>query len=496
MRIPPQTVQQIHFVGIGGIGMSGIAELLVNLGYQVTGSDLADNANTQRLRALGVVINIHHHAKNVQNAQVVVISSDIRDPNNPEVKEAKRLGIPVIRRAEMLAELMHLKLSVAICGTHGKTTTTSLMAAMFDAAGLDPTIVNGGIINAYGTNSRLGKGDWIVVEADESDGSFLRLPATIAVVTNIDPEHMDFYPDFETLRQSFVTFVDRVPFYGLGVLCIDHPVVRSILPEVSNRRIITYGFSEDANVRAVNLRESQEGTLFDVDIVPSGALAHRSLAKGNISVLPRRIKDIFLPMMGRHNVLNALSAVSIAQELGIDDEALCRGFSTFEGVKRRFTRVGSSNGIAVIDDYAHHPVEIKTVLAAAQQACKGKIIAVMQPHRYSRLQHLFEDFTTCFESADKIIVTPVYCAGEDPLEGITNEKLANGLRQQGKSDVHTIDNQMELAPLVATLAHPGDMVLCLGAGSITYWAATLPQELDAVLSTSATLDKTIIESVA
>ena len=491
MRIPPQTVRQIHFVGIGGIGMSGIAELLVNLGYQVTGSDLADNANTLRLRALGVTINLNHDAKNVQNAQVVVISSGIKDPNNPEISEAKRLGIPVIKRAEMLAELMHLKLSVAICGTHGKTTTTSLTAAMFDAAGMDPTVVNGGIINSYGTNSRLGKGDWIVVEADESDGSFLRLPATIAVVTNIDPEHMDFYPDFETLRDSFVTFVNRVPFYGLGVLCIDHPIVRSILPELSNRRIITYGLSEDANVRAVNLRESEQGTLFDVVIVPSGALAHRALAKDTVAVLPRRIRDIFLPMVGQHNVLNALSAIAIAQELGINDEAVSRGFATFEGVKRRFTRVGSSHGIAVIDDYAHHPVEIKTVLKAGRQACKGKIIAVMQPHRYSRLQHLFEDFTTCFEAADTIIITPIYSAGEDPLEGITTKKLAEGLRHQGKLDVHTIDSQDELASLIATLAHPGDMVLCLGAGSITQWAAILPEQLNTVLGIDAT-----IESVA
>ncbi len=494
MRIPPQTVRQIHFVGIGGIGMSGIAELLANLGYQVTGSDLADNANTLRLRACGVTINLGHEAKNVQNAQVVVISSGIKDPHNPEISEARRLGIPVIKRAEMLAELMHLKLSVAICGTHGKTTTTSLTAAMFDAAGLDPTVVNGGIINSYGTNSRLGKGDWIIVEADESDGSFLRLPATIAVVTNVDPEHMDFYPDFEALRNSFVTFVNRVPFYGLGVLCIDHPVVRDLLPAVSNRRILTYGFSEDASIRAVNLRESQEGTLFDVDIVPSGALAHRSLAKGNVAVLPRRIKDIFLPMMGRHNVLNALSAIAIAQELGIDDSSVVRGFSTFEGVKRRFTRMGSINGIAVIDDYAHHPVEIKTVLGAARQACKGKIIAVMQPHRFSRLKHLFEDFTTCFDSADTVILTPVYSGGEDALEGFTSETLAEGLRKKIQTPVHTIGCQAELAPLLVTLAQPGDIVLCLGAGSITHWAASLPEELKEQFDLPASHED--VESVA
>lgn len=484
MRVPPQTVRQLHFVGIGGIGMSGIAEVLVNLGYDVTGSDVSENSNVQRLRSLGARIQIGHAAQNVVGAQVIVTSTAVK-ANNPEVLEARRLRIPVIRRAEMLAELMHLKQSVAICGTHGKTTTTSMTAAIFDAAGLDPTVINGGIINSYGTNARLGSGDWIVVEADESDGSFLRLPATIAVITNIDSEHMDFYPDFETLRHAFVTFIERIPFYGLGVLCIDHPVVRSLLPEITDRRVVTYGYAEDANVRAVNLRETQEGVLFDVDVVASGLLAEttpsRGSAQGSISALPRRIKDIFLPMVGRHNVQNSLAVVAIAQELGVSDEDVRQGFAGFKGVKRRFTRVGVSHGVTVIDDYGHHPVEINTVLEAGRQACRGKVIAVMQPHRYSRLQHLFSDFVTCFSHADKIIISPVYSAGEDPLDGVHGQALADAIRATGKDHVYTINGSEELAPLVATIAESGDIVICLGAGSITQWAAALPGQLDEIL---------------
>ncbi|MBW8310043.1 MAG: UDP-N-acetylmuramate--L-alanine ligase [Candidatus Paracaedibacteraceae bacterium] len=480
MRVPPQTFQQLHFVGIGGIGMSGIAEVLVNLGYEVTGSDVSENPNVQRLRSLGARIQIGHAAENVVGAQVVVISTAVKS-DNPEVVEARRRRIPVIRRAEMLAELMHLKQSVAICGTHGKTTTTSMTAALFDAAGLDPTVINGGIINSYGTNARLGTGDWIVVEADESDGSFLRLPATIAVVTNIDAEHMDFYPDFETLRHAFITFIERTPFYGLGVLCIDHPVVRTLLPEINDRRIITYGYAEDANVRAVNMRESTEGMLFDVDIVGNGALAAQINTHGQISALPRRIKDIFLPMVGRHNVQNSLAVIAIAQELGVEDQAVRQAFAGFKGVKRRFTRVGVSHGVTVIDDYAHHPVEINTVLEAARQACRGKIIAVMQPHRYSRLGHLFNDFVTCFTHADKIIISPVYSAGENPQEGISGYALAEAVRATGKDMVYTINEPEDLAPLIATLAESGDMVICLGAGSITQWAAALPGQLDEIL---------------
>lgn len=491
MRVAPQTVRQLHFVGIGGIGMSGIAEVLVNLGYAVTGSDVSENPNVQRLRSLGAKIHIGHAAENVVGAQVVVTSTAVKS-DNPEVMEARRRRIPVIRRAEMLAELMHLKQSVAICGTHGKTTTTSMTAALFDAAELDPTVINGGIINSYGTNARLGSGDWIVVEADESDGSFLRLPATIAVVTNIDADHMDFYPDFETLRHAFVTFIERTPFYGLGVLCIDHPVVRSLLPEITDRRLMTYGCSEDANVRAVNIRESQDGVTFDVDITPSSALANQ--VEGQVSALPRRIRDIFLPMVGKHNVQNSLAVISIAQELQISDDAVRQAFAGFKGVKRRFTRVGISHGVSVIDDYAHHPVEINTVLEAGRQASRGRIIAVMQPHRYSRLQHLFADFAACFSHADHVIIAPVYSAGENPLDGIHSDALADAVRAQGKV-VSTVNDPEEIAPLVATLVNAGDMVICLGAGSITQWAAALPGQLDEILPLGKDLSP-VSESVA
>lgn len=479
MRVPPQTVKRLHFVGIGGIGMSGIAEVLVNLGYNVTGSDVSENPNVQRLRSLGAQIQVGHAAEHVVGAQVVVVSTAVK-ADNPEVIEARRLRIPVIRRAEMLAELMHLKQSVAICGTHGKTTTTSMTAALFEAAGLDPTVVNGGIINSYGTNARLGAGGWIVVEADESDGSFLRLPATIAVVTNIDAEHMDFYPDFEALRHAFITFIERTPFYGLGVLCIDHPVVRSLLAEVNDRRIVTYGYAEDANVRAVNLRESQDGILFDVDIVANVMQADQ-LTDDKVSALPRRIKDVFLPMVGRHNVQNSLAVIAIAQDLGVNDEIVRQAFAGFKGVKRRFTRVGVSHGITVIDDYAHHPVEINTVLEAGCQACNGKIIAVMQPHRYTRLQHLFNDFANSFSCADKVIISPVYPAGEAAIDGVSGEALAQAIRATGKEAVYTINTSEELAPLIATVVEPGDMVICLGAGSITQWAAALPGQLDSIL---------------
>lgn len=477
MRIPPHTVQRLHFVGIGGIGMSGIAEVLHNLGYQVSGSDVTENVNIQRLRDLGITVQIGHHEDHVKGVQVVVISTAVKS-DNPEVRAARQHRIPVIHRSEMLAELMRLKLAVAISGTHGKTTTTSLMAALFEAASLDPTVVNGGIINVYGTNARLGKGDWIVVEADESDGSFTKLPATIAVVTNIDPEHLDHYASFEEIKKAFCQFIKNLPFYGLGVMCLDHPEVRALLPLVSDRRILTYGFSEDANIRATNLRDSAEGTTFDVDITTNGALAHRSLAKGVVETLPRKIKDLFLPMMGHHNVLNALSIVAVAQELGLDDSIVRKALADFKGVKRRFTKVGMSHGITVIDDYAHHPVEIKTVISAAKQATSGRIIAVVQPHRYSRLHHLFQDFTTCFSGVDAVVVAPVYSAGEDPIEGVTSQALAEGIRQAGIQNIIEIQDPSELPDVIHQIARSGDMVLCLGAGTITYWAAALPDQLD------------------
>lgn len=485
MRIPPHTVKIIHFIGIGGIGMSGIAEVLYNLGYEVRGSDIVENANIQRLRQLGIVITIGHEAKNIQGAQVVVISSDIK-ATNIELRSAREQRIPVIRRAEMLAELMRFKLSVAISGTHGKTTTTSLMAALFDAALLDATVVNGGIINAYGTNARLGKGEWIIVEADESDGSFTRLPATIAVVTNIDPEHMDFYPTFDHLKKAFIDFVERIPFYGLGIMCLDHPEVRELLPQLSDRRIMTYGFTEDANVRAVNLRQTSEGTTFDVEIATPAALAHRALARESISILPRKINDLFLPMMGQHNVQNALAVVALAQELSFEDAIVRRAFSGFSGVKRRFTKTGVGAGITVIDDYAHHPVEIKTVLAAARQATKGRIVAVAQPHRYTRLHHFFQDYVTCFEGVDALIVAPVYGAGEMPIEGATASNLVAAIKASSELQVHELQDSQDLVSLAYSLfpggPQEGDMVLCLGAGHITQWAASLPEQLQKLVS--------------
>ena len=485
MRIPPHTVKIIHFIGIGGIGMSGIAEVLYNLGYEVRGSDIAENANIQRLRQLGIVVTIGHEAKNIQGAQVIVVSSGI-NAANIELQSAREQRIPVIRRAEMLAELMRFKLSVAISGTHGKTTTTSLMAALFDAALLDATVVNGGIINAYGTNARLGKGEWIIVEADESDGSFTRLPATIAVVTNIDPEHMDFYPSFDHLKKAFIDFVERIPFYGLGIMCLDHPEVKALLPQLSDRRIMTYGFDKDANVRAVNLRQTSEGTTFDVEIATPAALAHRALGRGSISVLPRKINDIFLPMMGQHNVQNALAVVALAQELSFEDSIVRRAFAGFAGVKRRFTKTGVGAGITVIDDYAHHPVEIKTVLAAARQATKGRIVVVAQPHRYTRLHHFFQDYVTCFEGVDALIITPVYGAGETPIEGATAFHLVEAIKASSNINVCELQDSQNLASLAYSLfpngPQEGDMILCLGAGHITQWAASLPEQLQDLVS--------------
>jgi UDP-N-acetylmuramate--alanine ligase len=470
----PQAVGLIHFVGIGGIGMSGIAEILINLGYQVRGSDIAENANTKRLRSKGVEIVIGHRAENVKDAGVVVTSSAIKR-DNPEVLAARDAFIPVVRRAEMLGELMRLKWGVAIGGTHGKTTTTSLVARLFEVAGLDPTVINGGVINAYGTNARLGSGEWVVVEADESDGSFTKLPATVAVVTNMDPEHMDHYKSFDAVRAAYDSFVQSIPFYGFGVLCIDHPEVQAMVARISDRKIVTYGFSHQADVRAVNLRASMEGTLFDV------LFTDRQTDKTT------EIKDVRLSIIGRHNVQNSLAAVAIAWQLDLGEEVIRETLGSFEGVKRRFTRTGSVGGITVIDDYGHHPTEIAATLRAAQQAKgeKGRIIAVMQPHRYSRLSGLFADFCTCLNDADAVIVADVYPAGEQPIEGATKEALAEGLRAHGHRDVHVLPSPADLASIVAKIAKSGDYVICLGAGSISGWANALPKELEIILAPKA-----------
>ena len=464
MRALPLSIGTIHFVGIGGIGMSGIAEILHNLGYTVQGSDVAENANVKRLTEIGIPVSIGHDASNLGDAQVVVVSSAIK-MDNPEVIAANARLIAVVRRAEMLAELMRLKWSIAVGGTHGKTTTTSLVAAMLELAGLDPTVIIGGILNAYGSNARLGAGDWMVVEADESDGTFIKLNATIAVVTNIDPEHLDFYGDFDALRQAFVSFTENIPFYGFAAMCIDHPEVQAMIPLISDRKIVTFGLGAQADVRAVDITVTEAGTVFDVMI-----------ADRNTDTI-RTLERIELAMLGEHNVQNALAAIAVASEMGISDEVLRQSLAEFSGIKRRFTKTGEFAGITVIDDYGHHPVEITAVLKASRAAYGGGIIAVVQPHRYSRLEALFEDFCTCFNDADTVIVADIYAAGETPIEGIDRDRLVEGLRTHGHRNVVALDNPEALAPLVLDIAKRGDLVLCLGAGSITNWAQALPGEL-------------------
>ena len=465
MRGLPLSIGQIHFIGIGGIGMSGIAEVLCNLGYQVQGSDIAENQNVRRLRGLGAKIFLEHTAENVSDASIVVVSTAI-SAENAELKAARAQMIPVVHRAEMLAELMRLKWSIACAGTHGKTTTTSLVATVLDHAGLDPTIVNGGIINAYGTNARLGAGDWMVVEADESDGSFNKLPATIAVVTNIDPEHLDHHGNFENLQKAFESFIQNIPFYGFAALCIDHPVVQAMIPRVADRRILTYGMSPQADVRASNLSADAHGARFDVTITnrPDNTTTHW--------------QDLRLPMFGAHNVENALAAILIAHEMGIAEAGIRGALAGFAGVKRRFTKTGVSRGVTIIDDYGHHPVEISAVLKAARDAADtGRVIAVVQPHRYSRLRDLFDDFCGCFNDADMVIVADVHAAGEAAIEGVNRDALVSGLQTRGHRNVAALPEPHELAAMIAERSSPGDFVICLGAGSITNWANALPAEL-------------------
>jgi UDP-N-acetylmuramate--alanine ligase len=464
MRALPLEIGLLHFVGIGGIGMSGIAEILHNLGYQVQGSDLADNYNVKRLRELGVPVAIGHAAENLGEAAVIVVSSAVK-PDNPEVVAARARQLPIVRRAEMLGELMRLKWSVAVGGTHGKTTTTSLVAALLDAAGFDPTVINGGIINNYGTNARLGAGDWMVVEADESDGTFTKLPATIAIVTNMDAEHLDFYGSVEAMNRAFEQFVENIPFYGFAVLCLDHPVVQAMIGRIDDRRIVTYGISPQADVRAVDIAIDPSGASYDVVISARGVGSERL------------IRGLRLPMMGQHNVQNSLAAIAVAHEMGADDDTIRKALAGFGGVKRRFTRTGEVDGIIVIDDYGHHPVEIAAVLRAARAATRGKVIAVVQPHRYTRLAQLFEEFCTCFNDADRVIVAEVYAAGEAPIEGASRDRLVEGLIGHGHRHVLALPNPAELAAMVNGLAAPGDLVVCLGAGNITQWAHALPDEL-------------------
>ena len=449
----------IHFVGIGGIGMSGIAEVMHQLGYRVQGSDIAENYVVEKLRKAGIPVAIGHSADNLGDAAVIVCSTAIKE-NNPEIAAAVERRLPRVRRAEMLAELMRMQKTIAVAGTHGKTTTTSMIACLLDAGGIDPTVINGGIINRYGSNARLGKSDWMVVEADESDGSFLRLDGTIAVVTNIDPEHLEHYGSFENAKDAFVEFVENVPFYGLAVMCIDHPEVQSLIGRIRDRRIVTYGVSALADLRADNVEVVAGGSKFDaVALQRDGSR--------------RVIEGITLPMPGRHNVLNALAAVAVGIELGMEDDAIIKGFDKFDGVKRRFSRVGEVEGAIVIDDYAHHPVEIRAVLSAARESAEGRVIAVVQPHRYTRLQALMDDFQAAFNDADIVLVAPVYPAGEEPIEGVDSAALAEGLRAHGHRMVKQVDTPKELAASLRDIAAEGDMILCLGAGDITKWAAGL-----------------------
>jgi UDP-N-acetylmuramate--alanine ligase len=471
MRAIPRTIGPLHFVGIGGIGMSGIAEVLHNLGYRVQGSDLVESANVRRLVELGIPVAIGHEAENLDAAEVVVVSSAVKS-DNPEVIAARVRRLAIVRRAEMLAELMRLKWSLAIAGTHGKTTTTSMIGTLLETAQLDPTVINGGIINAYGTNTRLGAGDWMVVEADESDGTFTRLPAVIAIVTNIDPEHLDFYRSFDALRQAFEDFVGNIPFYGFAALCVDHPVVQAMLPKLTDRRVLTYGFSPKADIRAVDVRLGRDGARYE--IVVSDTLSGRG----------RTVSDLFLPMFGRHNVQNSLAAAAVAEGMGLGDDALRAALFNFKGVRRRFTTTGTWNGVTVIDDYAHHPVEIAAVLKAAREIADGRVIAVVQPHRFTRVSHLFDGFCTCFSDADVVLVADIYAAGEAPIEGVSRDALVAGLTGQGHPDARPLPSPGDLAAMVEELARPGDIVVCLGAGSITNWANSLPGDLALLRSPS------------
>ncbi|MGE0062235.1 MAG: UDP-N-acetylmuramate--L-alanine ligase [Xanthobacteraceae bacterium] len=463
----PRDIGPVHFVGIGGIGMSGIAEVLVNLGYTVRGSDVAENANVKRLREKGVTVEIGHKADNLDAADVVVVSSAIK-PDNPELVAARARRLPVVRRAEMLAELMRLKSCVAVAGTHGKTTTTSMVATLLDAGGIDPTVINGGIINAYGTNARLGAGNWMVVEADESDGTFLKLPADIAIVTNVDAEHLDHFKTFQAVQEAFVDFVENVPFYGFAVMCTDHPIVQRLVGRIVDRRIVTYGENPQADVRLVDLTNENGVSRFTV------------LFRDRDGKVVHTIDKLELPMPGRHNALNATSAIAVAHELGIADDKIRAALAKFGGVKRRFTRAGEWNGVTIIDDYGHHPVEIAAVLKAARDSVKGQVIAVVQPHRYTRLKSLFEGFSTCFNDADVVVVAPVYAAGETPIEGADRDSLVAALRARGHRQVVPLDGPEKLAGIVKGLAKPGDYVVCLGAGNITQWAYALPGELKAL----------------
>lgn len=465
-RPVPFELGPVHFIGIGGIGMSGIAEIMLRIGYTVQGSDAKASANTERLAKLGAKIFIGHDAAHVEGASAVVYSTAVKQ-DNPEMVAGRNARLPLVRRAEMLAELMRLQFSVGVAGTHGKTTTTSMVATLLDAGGLDPTVVNGGIINAYGTNAKVGEGDWIVVEADESDGSFLRLKSTVGIITNIDAEHLDHWGDFEAVKKGFQDFVENIPFYGFCAVCTDHPEVQALTSRIENRRLVTYGTNPQAEVRVQNITMGPDGAGFDVVISP-------------LNGEELRYDGLHLPMAGLHNVLNATAAIAVARELGVDAEAIRKGLAGFGGVKRRFTTVGVANGIRVIDDYGHHPVEIANVLKAARAVTEGRVIAVVQPHRYTRLRDLMAEFSSCFNDADVVIVADVYTAGETPIEGVDRDGLVEGLRRYGHRRAIPLESPAALAGIVAEEAKAGDLVVLLGAGDITSWAYALPAQLEAL----------------
>jgi len=469
LRPIPFDLGPVHFVGIGGIGMSGIAEIMLKIGYSVQGSDAKASANTERLEKLGARVFIGHDPDHIGDGVSAVVYSTAVKPTNPEMVVARERRIPLVRRAEMLAELMRLQFSIAVGGTHGKTTTTSMVAAILDAGGLDPTVVNGGIINAYGTNAKVGDGDWIVVEADESDGSFLRLKSTVAIVTNIDPEHLDHYGDFDALRKAFVDFVENIPFYGFAAVCLDHPEVQRLVAAIDNRRLVTYGINPQAMVRADNVEMKPDGCRFDVIIQGQGLAALDE---------PIRIEGLHLPMAGWHNVTNALAAIAVARELDVSDEAIKAGLAGFGGVKRRFTTTGVVGGVRIVDDYGHHPVEIAAVLKAARQVAEGRVIAVVQPHRFTRLESLMEEFSTCFSDADAVFVADVYAAGETPIEGIDKNALVEGIRRFGHRSVQPLESVEALPGVIAAEVKAGDLVVLLGAGDITAWAYALPGQLE------------------
>ena len=462
----PFDIGPIHFVGIGGAGMSAYAEIMLAVGYVVQGSDAKASATTERLEKLGAKIFVGHDAAHIEGAAAVVYSTAIK-PGNPELEAAQARRIPLVRRAEMLAELVRLKYSIAIAGTHGKTTTTSLVAALLDAGDVDPTVMNGGLINAYGANAKAGQGDWVVVEADESDGTFLYLKPTIAVVTNIDPEHLDHWGDFEAVKKAFQDFVESIPFYGRAVVCLDHPEVQSMAARVENRRIITYGTNPQAEVRALNVEMGPDGACFDVLISP-------------LEGEPVRFDALRLPMAGLHNVLNSLAAVAVARELGLSEGAIRKGLAGFGGVRRRFTTTGVVDGVRIIDDYGHHPVEITAVLKAARAITDKRVIAVVQPPRYTSLRDLFDEFCGCFNDADTVVVADVYPAGETSIEGVDRDALVEGLRRAGHRRALALPDPTALAEIVAAEALPGDLVVCLGAGDITQWAYALPDGLKAL----------------